>query len=58
MDNRIPLRTVRVPDAVWEHAKRCAATEGTSVSAHIVHALRTWQAATPQTPEPPDQPRA
>ena len=42
-DNRIPLRSVRVPDEVWEHAKRCAETEGISVSAYIVDRLRRWR---------------
>lgn len=49
-----PIRTVRVPDDVWEHAKRCAESEGTSVSARIVQALRDWQPTTPQTSEPND----
>lgn len=42
-DNRIPLRSVRVPDDVWEHAKRCAEREGRSVSAYIVASLRRWK---------------
>jgi hypothetical protein len=41
--DRIPLRSVRVPDDVWEHAKRCAEAEGTSVSAYIVERLRRWR---------------
>jgi hypothetical protein len=50
---RIPLRTVRVPDDVWQHAKACAAAEGTTISAHIVQGLRTWRVAAPlPKPEP------
>ena len=42
-DKRIPLRSVRVPDDVWEHAKRCAESEGTTVSAYIVRSLKRWR---------------
>lgn len=40
---REPLRSVRVPDEVWQHAKACAEAEGTSVSAYIVKALKRWK---------------
>lgn len=52
-ERRHKVRTVRVPDDVWEHAQRCAQAEGTTVSARIVQALRDWEPATPQ-PEPDD----
>ena len=41
--DRIPLRSIRVPDDVWEHAKECAEAEGISVSAYIVKALLRWK---------------
>ena len=51
MADRIPLRTVRVPDEVWEHAKACAEAEGTTVSAKINETLRKWKL----TPHPQPQ---
>lgn len=37
-----PLRNIRVPDDVWQAAKARAESEGTSVSAVIVAALRRY----------------
>jgi ABC-type amino acid transport system permease subunit len=39
---RIPLRTVRVPDDLWEAAQAKAMEEGTTVSAVILAALRRF----------------
>lgn len=38
----IPLRSVRVPDDVWQAAQAEAAKRGESVSAVIVRALRRY----------------
>jgi hypothetical protein len=38
----IPLRSVRVPDDVWQAAQSRAADKGESVSAVIVRALRRY----------------
>lgn len=37
-----PLRSVRVPDEVWQAAKARAEAEGTTVSAVIVAAVRKY----------------
>lgn len=38
------IRTVRVPDDVWQHAQEQARIEGTTVTAYIVKQLRKWKA--------------
>lgn len=38
-----PLRNIRVPDEVWQHAKECAEASGVSVSEYIVKALKRWR---------------
>lgn len=40
-----PIRNVRVPDDVWQAAVERAATEGTTVSAVILGALREYVGA-------------
>jgi len=40
--NPTPIRTVRVPDDVWQAAQERAAEKGESVSAVIVRALRRY----------------
>jgi hypothetical protein len=40
---RDPIRTVRVPDEIWQHAKDCSKASGVSISAYIVRALRRWR---------------
>ena len=40
--NPTPIRTVRVPDDVWQAAQDRAAEKGESVSAVIVRALRRY----------------
>ena len=39
-----PRKTVRVPDAVWEEAKRKAAAEGKTVSDVVNECLRRYLA--------------
>ena len=38
----IPIRTVRVPDDVWQAAQERAAEKGETVSAVIVRALKRY----------------
>lgn len=40
--NPTPIRTVRVPDDVWQAAQERAAEKGESVSAVIVRALKRY----------------
>lgn len=40
--NPTPIRTVRVPDDVWQAAQDRAAEKGESVSAVIVRALKRY----------------
>lgn len=42
MSQPTPLRSVRVPDDVWQAAQRRAAERGETVSAVIVRALRRY----------------
>lgn len=37
-----PLRNVRVPEDIWQAAKARAKTEGTTVTAVVVAALRKY----------------
>jgi len=40
--NPTPIRTVRVPDDVWQAAQERAAAKGETVSAVIVRALKRY----------------
>lgn len=40
--NPTPIRTVRVPDDVWQAAQERAAEKGETVSAVIVRALKRY----------------
>ncbi len=40
--NPTPIRTVRVPDDVWQSAQERAAEKGETVSAVIVRALKRY----------------
>lgn len=48
-----PLRNVRVPDEVWDAARARAESEGTTVSAVVLAALREYV-----TPHAPTETRA
>jgi hypothetical protein len=48
-----PLRTVKVPEDVWQAAKDRAAAEGVTVSAVIVYALRRFGAGATSNVMPP-----
>jgi hypothetical protein len=61
----IPLRSVRVPEEVWERALAIAKARGTGVSRYIVECLERWDYPTtydprkiPTTPDPgaPEEP--
>ena len=41
---KTPVRTLRVPDELWQAAKTKAATKGTTISAELNAFLRRWVA--------------
>lgn len=45
-ESHTPIRAMRIPDDVWEHAKACAAAEGISVTEYVVRALKRWRPKT------------
>lgn len=42
--NRVPLRSIRIPDDLWNAAKAKSSSEGTSVAAVINGLLAEWVA--------------
>ena len=48
MSKGTPLRSIRVPDALWASALEQAERDGTTITAVLVEALRTFI-----TPPPP-----
>jgi hypothetical protein len=49
-DSPVRVRSVKVPDAIWDKARRVAAVQRVSVS----EIVRDWMEATPEPPPPPD----
>ena len=49
VDNRDPVRTVRVPEELWRAAQARAAERGESVSAVLLRALKRYVTKPPPT---------